>query len=308
MPPDPAVAVAAPDPKKPLGPARERAVRLREAADLLDKAAEARDRDARSFAEQLFSSAELIVGPGAVADVAPLFREGAPPRVDAPTKVMPKDAAPQPAAVGNSDHDQPPPPKPPKGAIAGTLTLDGKPFAGDFGVVTLTHADGKARPIPTARVMEQRNRTFAPHVLVVPVGSVVAFPNFDPVFHNVFSTSEAKPFDLGLYKNGEAREVLFDREGTVRVGCNLHSNMAAYIVVVAARHYAVTDGSGGFAFGSLEPGKYTLRAYSEKSLAPVTREVVVKPGKNRVELSVTGDAPAGPLPDKFGVARVAKKP
>jgi len=292
--------------KKP-GPAGERASQLREAANLLEKADEAREREARSYAEQLFSSAEIIVGADALAELAPLFRRGAPPRVQTPVKSLPKDSPPQPATVGSSERDRPEP-RPKKGSLAGTLMLGGKPFSGEFGVVTLQPVGKKLHAFPTARIMEQRNRSFAPHILVVPVGSVVTFPNFDPVFHNVFSASDTKPFDLGLYKTGEAREVVFDREGTVRLACNLHANMSAYIVVVSAPHYVVTDPSGEFRFASLEPGKYTLKAYSERSLAAYTTEIAIKPGKNQVTVGVTDDAPAGPLPDKFGVPRVAKTP
>ena len=74
-----------------------------------------------------------------------------------------------------------------------------------------------------------------------PAGSTVSFPNFDPIFHNVFSTSPARAFDLGIYKNGESRDVTFAKEGLIRLGCNLHANMAAHVVVVAAPHYVVTD-------------------------------------------------------------------
>jgi plastocyanin len=257
-PPAAAPAPVAPEERRPLDPVRERARQLREVADLLEKAADARDRDARSYAEQLFSTAELVVGPQALAEIAPRFREGAPPRVTTPTKTVSRDAPPQPAAEGDSEKDHPEPPKPRRGAIAGVLTVDGKPFA-DAAVVTLQPVGRKKRvALPTARVIEQRNRQFAPRVLVVPVGSIVSFPNFDPTFHNVFSTSEARPFDLGLYKSGETREILFDKEGTVRVGCNLHANMSAFVAVVAAPHYTISDG-GKFAFRSVEPGKYVLR-------------------------------------------------
>lgn len=310
-PPAPPVATPPPAPPPPPpevkhDPAHDRAAQLREAAGLLEQAEDARARDAKSYAEQLFSTAEMIVGSAALADIASRFRQGAPPRVETPLKALPKDSAPQPAVVGSSERDRPEP-KPKKGALAGTLLLGGKAFSGDFGVVTLQPAGKNIRAFPTARIMEQRNRTFAPHVLVVPLGSVVIFPNFDPVFHNVFSASDTKPFDLGLYKSGEAREVLFDHEGTVRLACNLHANMSAFIVVVSAPHYVVTDSSGSFSFASLEPGKYTLKAYSERSLAPYTQEIEIKPGKNRVNVGVADDAPTGPLPDKFGVARVAKK-
>jgi hypothetical protein len=294
--------------KAPLDPVRARAEQIREAASLIDKAADARDQDQRSYAEQLFSSAELIVGSAALEKLAPTFRQGAPPRIDTPLKQMAPDAAPQPKAVGNSEADHPEPPKPKKGALAGTLRIGGQPFSGDYGVVTLQPVGKKVHLFPTARIMEQRGRELAPHVLVVPVGSVVTFPNFDPIYHNVFSTSNVKPFDLGLYKSGEAREVTFDKEGVVRLACNLHSNMSGWIVVVSAPHYVVTDTSGRFAFNSLAPGKYTLTAFSERSLQPVTQEIDVKPGKNQVTVGVTADAPQGPSPDKFGVPRVAKKP
>jgi plastocyanin len=285
----------------------ERAHQLREAADLLEKAEAARERGAKSFAEQLFSSAELIVGAEALAELASRFREGAPPRVTAPTKPVSTDAPPQPVVEGDSEKDNPEPPKPRRGSLTGTVQLEGR-GGGDFAVVTLTPIGRKAISVPTVRVIEQRGRQFAPRVLVVPVGSLVSFPNFDPVFHNVFSTSEAKPFDLGLYKTGNTREVQFDREGVVRLGCNLHANMSAFIVVASAPHYTVSDNSGSFRFKSLSPGKYQLRVYSERSTRPLEREVEIRPGKNELDLRVAADAPAGPLPDKFGVPRGGKTP
>jgi plastocyanin len=299
-------------PPPPVGPVAERAHQLREAADLLDKAEAARGRDAKSFAEQLFSSAELIVGADALADLAPRFRAGAPPRVTEPTKPV-TDTAPQPIAEGDSDKDRPEvvPPKaaPTRGSVTGTVQMDGKAFAGEMAVVTLEPIGKKKPPtIPTARVIEQRNRQFAPRVLVVPVGSLVSFPNFDPTFHNVFSTSGTKPFDLGLYKTNQTREVLFDKEGVVRLACNLHANMSAFIVVMSAPHYTITDGGGRFKFKSIAPGKYLARVYSDRATRPVDREVEIKAGRNELDLGVTGDAPSGPLPDKFGVARGAKTP
>jgi hypothetical protein len=119
----------------------------------------------------------------------------------------------------------------------------------------------------------------------------------------VFSTSPAAPFDLGLYKSNEAREFTFPKEGIVRLGCNLHANMSAYIAVVAAPAYVVTDGDGRFAFKRLPPGRYKLRAWSERSTAPITQDIAIKPGKNTVTVGVAGDAPRGPQPDKFGGKR-----
>jgi hypothetical protein len=154
--------------------------------------------------------------------------------------------------------------------------------------------------------MEQRGREFLPRVMAISVGSTVKFPNFDTIFHNVFSTSESAAFDLGLYKAGEGREVKFDKEGVVRLGCNLHANMSAWIVVVKQPHYVITDSSGKFLFRSLKPGKYLLKAWNEKTVTPVTQEITIKPGKNEVKVGVKGDAPTTPPPDKFGVPRGKK--
>jgi hypothetical protein len=300
---------------KPIDPkdkVRERAMRLHEAGDLLFKAADFRDQGQKSLAEQYFGFAELITGADAVADLADLFRAGAPPRVTEPPKKMEQPLPPQPEAVGDSEKEAPPAPAPPQqkeyATLSGTIQLDGRVPQGDLGVVTLETPGRARRPLPIPRIMEQRNRTFLPRVLIVPVGSPVTFPNWDPVFHNVFSTSDTKPFDLGLYKSGEARTVVFDREGIVKLGCNLHANMQAYIVVVSAPHYVVTGANGQFSFRRLEPGRYTLRAWNERSQRPVTREVELKPGANSFSIGLNGDAPKGPQPDKFGVARGGKSP
>ena len=283
------------------GPVGERAEGLREAATLLDKAEGARGRGNRSLADQLFSSAELIVGAEALAPLAPLFREGAPPRVTTPTVAVARETAPQPVAVGSSAEEEPEA-KPQRGSLSGGVKLSG---AGDtLAVVTLEPLAGRrARRTPRHRVIEQRNREFAPRLLAVPVGSTVSFPNFDAIYHNVFSRSESKPFDLGLYQRGQARELVFDREGIVRVGCNLHANMSATVVVVSAPHYAITDRRGRFFFRSLEPGRYRLRAYGERGSEPTTQEIVVNPGENSVSVALA-DGPIGPLADKFGRPRV----
>ncbi|HEX7841773.1 MAG TPA: carboxypeptidase regulatory-like domain-containing protein [Kofleriaceae bacterium] len=306
----PAASVAAPaSAARRSGPVAERAQLLREAADQLDKAQAALDNGNRNVAEQLFSTAEILVGAEVLAPIAPKFREGAPPRVTTPTQKIDTTAPPQPRAAGSSEaedeKDTTAPPQPRvAGSLTGTLQVDGRPASGAFGLITLEPADGKWKPRTAKHViLEQRNREFLPHVMAISVGSTVAFPNFDPVFHNVFSTSPASPFDLGLYKAGEAREVTFPKEGIVRLGCNLHANMSAYIAVVDAPAYVVTDGDGGFAFKHLPPGKYRLRAWSERSKAPTTQDITIKAGKNRITVGVSGDAARGPSPDKFGGKR-----
>lgn len=284
-------------------PVGDRATAITEAANLLIKAGTARRSGNRNFADQLFSSAELILGAEALAELAPLFRDGAPPRVATPLKTLPKDSPAQPVAQGSSEEEEPPPPAPKRGALTGSLRLADKPLLGR-GVVTIEPAQGKWKPrAPKARVMEQRNRDFAPKVLVVRLGSTVSFPNFDSVYHNVYSRSDAKAFDLGIYKNGQARELAFDKEGIVRVGCNLHANMSGYIVVVNAPHYAITDDKGAFTFKSLPPGKYRLRAYSEKSQTPTVQEITINADATTTAvLAVSADA-AAPSLDKFGTPR-----
>lgn len=297
-------------PTKPAGtltPAGEKAAGLRQAADLLDKAGDALAGGNKNFAEQLFSTAELLVGEEALASLAPQFREGAPPRVTTPTiKIDPK-TPPQPKATGSSeaeDEAEKAPPPPAVGSLTGTLQIDGKPLTGAFGLVTLEPASGKWKPrTPKRHVMEQRGREFSPRVMAISVGSTVAFPNFDNIFHNVFSTSPQGAFDLGIYKSGEAREFKFEKEGIIRLGCNLHANMSAHLVVVTAPAYVVTDENGAFKFNRLAPGKYKLKAWSEKSKQPITQDVTIKTGANQIAVGVAGDAPAGRQPDKFGGKR-----
>lgn len=288
------------------GPVTERAEGLREAAGLLDRADLERRKGNRSLADQLFSFAELIVGVDTLASLASIFRDGAPPRITAAPVPVALNAPPQPPAAGNSDDEEPPPARPAVGALAGVVQNGGVGFEG-FAVVTLEPASGHFHQrAPRHRVVEQRNRQFAPHVLVVPVGSTVSFPNFDGVYHNVFSRSEVKPFDLGLYKAGQEREITFDKEGIVRLGCNLHANMSAVIAVVSAPYYAVTDARGHFAFRSLKPGAYRLRAYSEGRDEPTVQVLRIAPERNSVTVALSAASSSGPLADKFGIPRVQK--
>src|SRR5688572_29518053 len=187
--PGPSPGAPKPDPAKTarLGPVNEKAQLLREAAEQLEKAASQLERANKNLAEQLFSTAELLVGAEALASLAPMFREGAPPRVTTPTQKVDLAAAPQPKAGGNSEADDEvakvPPPKAELGNVTGTLQIDGK-AANAFGLITIEPASGKWKPRAAKRVVvEQRGREFLPNLVAVPVGSTVSFPNFDTVFH-----------------------------------------------------------------------------------------------------------------------------
>jgi plastocyanin len=127
----------------------------------------------------------------------------------------------------------------------------------------------------------QRNKSFEPHVLVVPVGASVEFPNRDPFFHNVFSLFEGKRFDLGLYEAGSTRNVVFDKPGISYIFCNIHSEMSAVVIAVSSPYYGISDVRGRVAIPHVPPGRYTLRIWYEDTLPEelnnLTREVTISP-------------------------------
>ncbi|MGH9664960.1 MAG: hypothetical protein ACRD9L_11100 [Bryobacteraceae bacterium] len=109
--------------------------------------------------------------------------------------------------------------------------------------------------------MEQKDRRFVPDLLVIPRGSTVSFPNLDPIFHNVFSLSRSKSFDLGNYPRGQARVVTFSNAGIVLVDCHLHTNMAAVILVTPGPCATRAEGDGRFTLRGVPPGNHTLVAW-----------------------------------------------
>src|SRR5271166_5265934 len=129
-----------------------------------------------------------------------------------------------------------------------------------------TGPNGAAGVSPMHAVLQQKNKTFEPHLLVVTKGSTVDFPNRDPWFHNVFSLFNGKRFDLGLYEAGSTRTVHFDREGVSYIFCNIHPEMSAVIVVLASPYFAVPNKGGEFSIGPVPPGKYMLHVWSENAL------------------------------------------
>lgn len=143
-------------------------------------------------------------------------------------------------------------------------------------VVYLEEAPGGAFELPEGgrASMDQRDQAFVPHVLAITVGTTVDFPNSDLTFHNVFSLSKTKSFDLGRYSRGKSKSVRFDRPGVVQVFCDIHSHMRAYILVFAHRYFAVTDRAGAFSIGRVPPGTYTLAVWHEGEVRD-TRAVTV---------------------------------
>jgi len=117
-----------------------------------------------------------------------------------------------------------------------------------------------AQPHPRPR-LSQKDQTFIPRVIAVAAGESVDFPNMDPIYHNVFSPSPVKRFDLGKYPRGQSRSVKFPRPGLVNVFCDIHSNMEAYVLVLPHHAYARPDEHGRFQLPALPAGAYVVRAW-----------------------------------------------
>jgi plastocyanin len=128
----------------------------------------------------------------------------------------------------------------------------------------------------------QHNKRFEPELLVVPVGSVVDFPNLDPWFHNVFSLYRGKRFDLGLYQAGSVRSVSFDRPGPSYLFCNIHPEMTGVVLAVDSDWFAVSDKSGHYALSGVPPGNYILHVWYENAaldaLQALRRPIVIEAG------------------------------
>lgn len=185
-------------------------------------------------------------------------------------------------------------------------------------------AKAASHPQPVRAEMDQKNKRFTPHILAVPRGSAISFPNFDPIFHNAFSNFSGQIFDIGLYPPGTSRTVVFQREGIVRVFCNIHPTMSAAIVVLNTPWYAVSSTSGEFEIRNVPPGEYRLHLFHERAaedrLRALERNIEIKEAGivlPRLSISETGylqvphknkygkDYP--PVPDDHGTYMGATK-
>ena len=140
-----------------------------------------------------------------------------------------------------------------------------------------------AREEPPAR-LDQRDESFVPHVLAIVAGTTVDFPNSDRTYHNVFSLSKTRSFDLGRYAAGRSKAVRFDKPGIVRVFCDIHSHMSAFILVFAHRYFAVTDDDGRYHIDNVPPGSYNVVAWNE-AMALESRRAVIPDTGGDLELS-----------------------
>jgi plastocyanin len=190
--------------------------------------------------------------------------------------------------------------------VTGTLAVrdKGDRQAGDVGraVIWLESAAVPAPPPDTVVVLTEQ-KEFRPHITVVTIGSTVSFPNRDPFNHNVFSLSPEKTFDLGLYgRNAPPKTADFPTAGLIRIYCNVHATMSAFVVAVPNAHHAQPAADGTFRLDGVPAGRYRLKAWHERAAAVAEQDVVVGAGgpvNLRVELDARQFTPVPHL-NKFG--------
>jgi plastocyanin len=191
------------------------------------------------------------------------------------------------------------------GKISGTVKTNGLRTPANV-LVYLSEAPTVSGDLSKAKfVMDQRNLEFVPHVLPVLVGAAVEFPNNDKVEHNVFSLSRTKQFNLGSYKAGESKTVVFDKPGIVELRCDVHAEMAAYILVLKNPYFALTDEKGRFEIPdagylkqiglsgaeNLSPGRYFVKTWHEKLKTRSEDVVVPENGDVTIQLDLTRGVP-----------------
>ena len=166
-------------------------------------------------------------------------------------------------------------------------------------VVSYEPEGGAPRPAPRTIEVDTRGKRFLPRVSVVSRGSSVAFPNRDPIFHNVFSVSPTNRFDLGRYREGESRSVRFDKPGLVRVYCNVHEQMVAYVLVVETPYHTIAAEDGRFRLEGLPRGRGTRTVWHERGTLQRIPVEVPAADPLRVQLEAT-KAPEAAHLNKFG--------
>ncbi len=168
-----------------------------------------------------------------------------------------------------------------------------------------------ATPAQNLRLV-QKNKSFEPHILVVPAGSMVEFPNRDPFFHNVFSLFEGKRFDLGLYEAGTSRMVRFDRPGISYIFCNIHPEMSAVVITMATPLYAISNGNGHLGLAGVPYGRYMLHVWSEgmgpENAAPLTQEITITENASSLGVIRVPEANRQPMAHKNKYGREYEEP
>ena len=186
-------------------------------------------------------------------------------RVEVRRAVMPAERRPNPADLGT------PPPREIPDRRRAVVYLETAPAA------ALESRE------PVRARMDQRNETFLPHVLTIDQGTLVDFPNNDTTYHNVFSLSKTRKFDLGRYARGKSKSIRFERAGVVRIFCDIHSHMSAFVLVFSHPYYAKAEVDGRYRIDNVPPGTYTVSAWHEGDVAE-TKTVTVPAQGGDVDL------------------------
>lgn len=140
-------------------------------------------------------------------------------------------------------------------------------------VVSIDDIEGRFPAPSRPAVMDQRSLRFAPHVLPIVAGTTVEFANSDPLSHNVFSISDTKRFNLGLYQKGAARQLRFDQPGVVQLLCNVHLEMSGFIVVLPNPYFARVNPDGTYRIAGVPPGRHRVRCWRETGAIEQTVDV-----------------------------------
>ena len=174
------------------------------------------------------------------------------------------------------------------GKITGTVKVFGKNFIGnlkekdDMSGVVIYLTGFETKPPKDVPNLVQQNKAFNPTLLPIVAGQTVSFPNRDAIYHNVFSVSPVKSFDLGQYKSTDPpKDITFDKAGLVPVFCNIHPQMISFVLVLENNVFGETDKEGKFVIPNVPPGRYTINAWKPKTQR-MSSDIEVIPGQETV--------------------------
>jgi plastocyanin len=182
-----------------------------------------------------------------------------------------------------------------------SIAADGKPREDASNAVVWVEGAPRTGGGPAKADMKQASKRFQPRIVAIAKNGTVAFPNDDPIYHNVSSVSGGNRFDLGLYRTGASKSKKFEETGVVRVYCNIHPQMVGFILVVDSDHVAVTGPTGAFRFEGIPPGSYVVKAWNEET-GEISRAVTVRGADDpplELRLDATGFKPE-PHKNKYG--------